>query len=123
MSTAHCFLMIAHCGNLAYTAHDGMEKKKAMPSTMQSSSAMSSYFFAKPIFKSTPTQFQTIIYASSDTSNVGDHDGDMSEMNPTSKLHFSIYFPIGKLHFSIYFPIGKLHFSIYFTIGKLHFSI
>ena len=59
-----------------------------------------------------PTQFQTIIYASSDTSNVGDHDGDMSEMNSTSKLHFSIYFPIGKLHFSIYFSIEKLHFSI-----------
>ena len=26
----------------------------------------------KPVFKSTPTQFQTIIFASSDTSNVGD---------------------------------------------------
>lgn len=25
----------------------------------------------KPVFKSTPTQFQTIIFASSDTSNVG----------------------------------------------------
>ena len=33
----------------------------------------------KPLFKSTPTQFQTIIFASSDTPNVGDHDGDMSE--------------------------------------------
>ena len=31
------------------------------------------------MFKSTPTQFQTIIFASSDTPNVGDHDGDMSE--------------------------------------------
>ena len=33
----------------------------------------------KPVFKSTPTQFQTIIYAIADTQNVGDHDGDMSE--------------------------------------------
>ena len=33
----------------------------------------------RPVFKSTPTQFQTIIFASSDTPNVGDHDGDMSE--------------------------------------------
>ncbi len=33
----------------------------------------------KPVFKSSPTQFQTIIFASSDTPNVGDHDGDMSE--------------------------------------------
>ena len=33
----------------------------------------------KPKFKSTPTQFQTVIFASSDTQNVGDHDGDMSE--------------------------------------------
>ncbi len=30
----------------------------------------------KPVFTSTPTQFQTIIFASSDTPNVGDHDGD-----------------------------------------------
>ena len=33
----------------------------------------------KPVFKSTPTQFQTIIYATSDTQNVGDNVGDMSE--------------------------------------------
>ena len=33
----------------------------------------------KPVFKSTPSQFQTIIFAASDTQNVGDHDGDMSE--------------------------------------------
>lgn len=33
----------------------------------------------KPVFKSTPTQFRTIIFASSDTPNVGDHYGDMSE--------------------------------------------
>ena len=30
----------------------------------------------KPIFKSTPTQFQTIIFATSDTQNVGDYGGD-----------------------------------------------
>jgi ATP-dependent DNA helicase RecG len=35
------------------------------------------------VFKSTPTQFQTIIYATSDTQNVGDHDGDMSETKLT----------------------------------------
>ena len=39
----------------------------------------------KPVFKSTPTQFQTIIYASSDTPNVGDHDGDMSETKFTER--------------------------------------
>ena len=33
----------------------------------------------KPKFKSTPTQFQTILYAAADTQNVGDYDGDMSE--------------------------------------------
>ncbi len=33
----------------------------------------------KPVFKSTPTQFQTIIFASNGTPNVGDHDGDVSE--------------------------------------------
>ena len=39
----------------------------------------------KPVFKSTPTQFQTIIFASSDTQNVGDHDGDMSETKLTER--------------------------------------
>ena len=39
----------------------------------------------KPKFKSTPTQFQTIIFASSDTPNVGDHDGDVSETKLTER--------------------------------------
>ena len=39
----------------------------------------------KPLFKSTPTQFQTIIFASSDTQNVGDSDGDMSETKLTER--------------------------------------
>ena len=39
----------------------------------------------KPEFKSTPTQFQTIIFASSDTSNVGDYDGDTSEIKLTER--------------------------------------
>lgn len=39
----------------------------------------------KPIFKSTPTQFQTIIFASVDTLNVGDHDGDVSETKLTER--------------------------------------
>ena len=39
----------------------------------------------KPKFKSTPTQFQTIIYASADTANVGDHDGDVSETKLTER--------------------------------------
>ena len=39
----------------------------------------------KPMFKSTPTQFQTIIFASSDTPNVGDHDGDVSETKLTER--------------------------------------
>ena len=38
-----------------------------------------------PMFKSTPTQFQTIIFASSDTPNVGDHVGDVSEMKLTER--------------------------------------
>ena len=39
----------------------------------------------KPVFKSTPTQFQTIIFASSDAQNVGDHDGDVSETKLTER--------------------------------------
>ena len=39
----------------------------------------------KPKFKSTPTQFQTIIFASSDTPNVGSHDGNVSETKLTER--------------------------------------
>ena len=39
----------------------------------------------KPKFKSTPTQFQTIIYASSGIPNVGDPDGDVSETKLTER--------------------------------------
>ena len=39
----------------------------------------------KPVFKSTPTQFQTIIFASSDNQNVGDVVGDMSETKLTER--------------------------------------
>ena len=39
----------------------------------------------KPIFKSTPTQFQTTIFASADTQNVGDNDGDVSETKLTER--------------------------------------
>ena len=39
----------------------------------------------KPVFKSTPTQFQTIIYAAADTQNVGDYYGDMSETKLTER--------------------------------------
>lgn len=39
----------------------------------------------KPVFKSTPTQFQTIIFASSDTPNVGDYDGDKSKTKLTER--------------------------------------
>ena len=39
----------------------------------------------KPVFKSTPTQFQTTIYAAADTQNVGDHVGDMSETELTER--------------------------------------
>ena len=39
----------------------------------------------KPKFKSTPTQFQTIIYAISDTRDVGDHDGDVTETKLTER--------------------------------------
>ena len=41
----------------------------------------------KPVFKSSPTQFQTIIFASSDMPNVGDHDGDFSETKLTERQH------------------------------------
>lgn len=33
----------------------------------------------------TPTQFQTIIFASSNTPNVGEHDGDVSETKLTER--------------------------------------
>lgn len=39
----------------------------------------------KPKFKSTPTQFQTIIYASSSAPNVGDNVGDVSETKLTER--------------------------------------
>ena len=39
----------------------------------------------KPVFKSTPTQFQTIIFASRDITNVGDNDGDVSETKITER--------------------------------------
>ena len=39
----------------------------------------------KPIFKSTPTQFQTTIFASADMQNVGDNDGDVSETKLTER--------------------------------------
>ena len=39
----------------------------------------------KPKFKSTPTQFQTTIFASAYASNVGDHDGDVSETKLTDR--------------------------------------
>ena len=39
----------------------------------------------KPKFKSTPTQFQTFIFASSDTTKVGEHDGDLSETKLTER--------------------------------------
>ena len=39
----------------------------------------------RPVFKSTPTQFQTIIFATSDTQNVEDSDGDMSETKFTER--------------------------------------
>ena len=39
----------------------------------------------KPVFKSTPTQFQTIIYATSNTQNVGHNGGDMTETKLTER--------------------------------------
>ena len=41
----------------------------------------------KPVFKSTPAQFQTILYVAADTQNVGDHDGDGSETKLTERQH------------------------------------
>ena len=39
----------------------------------------------RPIFKSTPTQFQTVIFAFTDTQYVGDSDGDLSEVKLTDR--------------------------------------
>ena len=39
----------------------------------------------KPLFKSSPTQFQTAIFASVDTQNVGDNDGDVSKTKLTER--------------------------------------
>ena len=39
----------------------------------------------KPVFKSTPTQFQTIIYASTDMQDVGDNVGDMTKTKLTER--------------------------------------
>jgi ATP-dependent DNA helicase RecG len=39
----------------------------------------------KPLFKSTPTQFQTIIFSSSDMTNVGDNVGDMTHKKLTER--------------------------------------
>lgn len=39
----------------------------------------------KPVFRSTPTQFQTVIFASTNMTNVGDNDGDVSEMKITER--------------------------------------
>ena len=39
----------------------------------------------KAVFKSTPTQFQTIIFAFSGSSNVGDNVGDVSEAKLTER--------------------------------------
>lgn len=39
----------------------------------------------KPVFKSTPTQFQTIIFASSNVPDVGDNVGDVSETKLTER--------------------------------------
>ena len=46
----------------------------------------------KPVFKSTPTQFQTIIFASGDKQNVGDFVGDMSEIKLTEHQKKNIEF-------------------------------
>lgn len=39
----------------------------------------------KPVFKSTPAQFQTIIFASAELTCGGDHDGDVSETEITER--------------------------------------
>ena len=44
----HCLPMIVHCGSLVYIVPDGMERKRAMPSMMQSLQAMSSCCSVKP---------------------------------------------------------------------------
>lgn len=41
----------------------------------------------KPIFKSTPTQFQSVIYASANVADVGDIDEDMSEIELSERQY------------------------------------
>ncbi len=41
----------------------------------------------QPVFRSTPTQFQTTIFASNSMSNVGDNVGEMSEMKLTERQY------------------------------------
>ncbi|MCQ2257170.1 MAG: HTH domain-containing protein [Bacteroidaceae bacterium] len=45
----------------------------------------------KPSFNSTPTQFQTVIYASPTDVNVGDGDGDLSEIKLTERQQVILY--------------------------------
>lgn len=42
----------------------------------------------KPVFKSTPSQFQTTIFAALEVSNVGDDVGDVSEIKITERQRF-----------------------------------
>ena len=43
----------------------------------------------QPVFKSTPTQFQTTIFTFTNLSNVGDHDGDVSVSQRTIERDLS----------------------------------
>ena len=66
---------------------DYMEKRgSGLPRICNETKALDGYKEElKPVFKSTPTQFQTIINATADTQNVVDHDGDVSETKLTER--------------------------------------
>ena len=75
------------CETISSKIRDYMEKRgSGLTRICNETKALEGYKDElKPLFKSTPTQFQTIIFASSDTPNVGDNVGDVSETKLTER--------------------------------------
>ena len=75
------------CETISSRIRDYMEKRgSGLTRICNETKALDGYKDElKPVFKSTPTQFQTIIFASSDTPNVGDNVGDVSETKLTER--------------------------------------
>jgi predicted HTH transcriptional regulator len=75
------------CETISSKIRDYMEKRgSGLTRICNETKALDGYKDElKPVFKSTPTQFQTIIFASGEKQNVGDFVGDMSEMKLTER--------------------------------------